>query len=307
MILNPYANRWEAGRRQAEAQEALQAAGVACDVVLTERPGHGIELAERAARERVSCVIAAGGDGSINEVVNGLAHVCLDGSHPWPALGLMPIGSANDLVANLGLPGDLAGAARVIAQGKLRKIDLCTMSFAAAGEAFSPLRYFVNNSGIGLEPTITLIQQEISWLHGTLRYLLATLIGVMRNPQWTMRLTWDDGEYHGPATLVTAGNAPRTGGLFYMTPHANPADGKLTFVYGSMPHRRQILALLPRTMKPGPGSYVEHPAIRELDTTWLRIHTEQPTPIHTDGEIQAESIQEIEFRILPQVLPIIVS
>ena len=307
MILNPYANRWKAASLQHEAEQALQQAGIGCTTVLTERPGHGIALAERAVREGFTTIIAAGGDGSINEVVNGIARACLEDAHPWPALGLMPLGSANDLVANLGLPADLAAAARTIAQAKTRLMDLCTVSFALSpGEAYSPPRYFVNNSAIGLEPTITLIQQEISWLHGSPRYLLATVMGILRNHQWNLRLAWDDGEYEGPSTLVTVGNNPRTGGLFYMTPHADPFDGKLTFVYGQMETRRKILALLPRTMKPGAGSYVEHPAIHEVHASWLRISVNKKTPIHTDGEIQAEGVQEVVYHVVPQILPTIV-
>lgn len=306
MILNPYANRWKAGRQQEEAQQALQDAGVAFQTVLTGSPGQGVELAERAVREGYTTIIAAGGDGSINEVANGIARACLEQHHPWPVLGLMPLGSANDLVANLNLPLDLASAARAIAQHKVRNMDLCTVSFAVhAGDSFSPVRYFVNNSAIGLEPSITLIQQAITWLHGSPRYLYATVLGVLRKPQWKMQLSWDDGEYEGPATLVTIGNNQRTGGLFFMTPHADPFDGLLTFVHGYMPTRRQILALLPRTMKPNEGSYVEHPAIHEIHSTWLRIRVETPTPIHTDGEIQAESIQEVEYRIVPHIIPMI--
>ncbi len=91
-----------------------------------------------------------------------------------------------------------------------------------------------------------------------MRYLVATLRGVSQNPQWSMQLEWEGGSYAGPVTLVTVGNHVRTGGLFYMTPHADAFDGLLTFVYGFMPTRWQILSLLPRTMKPGAGSYVEH-------------------------------------------------
>ena len=93
-------------------------------------------------------------------------------------------------------------------------------------------RYFDNNSAIGLEPCITLIQQRISWLRGSIRYVVAALVGVAKNPQWNMHLQWEDGEYNGPATLVTAGNNPLTGGVFYMAPHADPFDGKLNCVYG---------------------------------------------------------------------------
>jgi diacylglycerol kinase (ATP) len=156
-----------------------------------------------------------------------------------------------------------------------------------------------------LEPNVTLIQQRISWLRGSLRYIIATLAAVVKNPQWKMHLEWEGGEYSGPVTLVTAGNNPLTGGVFYMAPHANPFDGSLNCVYGYIPSRIQILRVLPRTMKAGVGNYVEHPSIHEIDVTWLKIHTDQPTPLHADGEIQFEATQDIEYRILPDYLSVL--
>jgi diacylglycerol kinase family enzyme len=127
----------------------------------------------------------------------------------------------------------------------------------------------------------------------------------MKNPQWTMQLEWDDGRYQGAATLVTIGNNPLTGGLFYMTPHADPSDGLLTFVFGAIKTRRQILQILPRTMKTGADSYVEHPLIKEFNSTWLRIHADQPTPVHADGEIMLTDAHFIRYRVLPNYLPVL--
>ena len=287
VILNPYSGRWTARKRRPEVEAALRKAGIDYELVETEGPGHGIELAEEAVRHGFSPVIAAGGDGSISEVVNGIAR-STKGGNPTP-LGILPLGSANDMVDNLKLPKDLTAAAEVIARGSAYPLDL--------GEVNG--RFFDNNAAIGLEPYITLIQQKITRLKGVLRYLAATLLGVKDNPRWIMHLEWDGGEYHGPVTLVTVGNSPRTGGLFYMTPHANPFDGRLTFVHGYMENRSQILKLLPRTMKAGEGSYVEHPNIHEIDSTWLRVRSEQPTPAHADGEIFSEAITELEYRIHP--------
>jgi diacylglycerol kinase family enzyme len=130
-------------------------------------------------------------------------------------------------------------------------------------------------------------------------------MGIIDNPKWNMQLEWEGGEYIGPVTLVTVGNTPLTGGVFYMTPHANPFDGLLTFVYGFMPTRRKIMSLLPRTMKPGEGSYIEHPSIHEVTSPWLRVHSEQPAPAHTDGEIISEDIHDLEYQIIPNCLPIL--
>ncbi|MBE0408720.1 MAG: diacylglycerol kinase family lipid kinase [Anaerolineales bacterium] len=299
VIYNPYSGRWNALKKKQEVEDALNRAGVKYELILTEGPGHAMDLAARAVNQGFDTVIAAGGDGTISEVVNGLAVASenLLKDRALGPLGIIPLGSANDMVDNLGLPKDIDEAAKVIASGNTKLIDLCKVNN----------RYFDNNSAIGLEPFITLIQQRIKRLKGTSRYLVATLMGVYANPSWKMRLTWENGDYYGPITLVTVGNSPRTGGVFYVTPHANPCDGLLTFVFGFMPTRRQTLQLLPRTMKPGRGNYVEHPDIHEINTPWLKINSETPTPMHADGEIQSEAILDLDYTILPERLSVLVN
>lgn len=307
VILNPYAGRWKALKMQEQLELELKKAGLAFELVQTQAPMHGTELAFEATIAGFSPIISAGGDGSISEVVNGIARASLKLGTPPPPIGVLPLGTANDLIVNLKLPLTLSEAVQVIAAGRFRAIDLGQATAWDVDGKASKTRYFDNNSAIGLEPSVTLIQQQIKWLRGTLRYLLATLIAILRNPQWTMHLRWSGGEYNGPGTLVTAGNNPLTGGLFYMAPHADPFDGLLSFVYGSMPTRRKILQLLPRTMKPGPGSYVEHPDIHEINSDWLSITTDQPTPLHADGEIMFERTNRIEYNVFPEYLPVLVN
>jgi YegS/Rv2252/BmrU family lipid kinase len=296
IILNPYANRWNAKARWPEAEAALKAAGVDFELVVSEYPRHIIELAEQAARQGFSPVVAAGGDGTIGETVNGLARAVKSEKDLLGPFGILPLGSANDLVDNLGLPKDLNAAAQVIAAGKTRRMDVGYVN------GF----YFANNSAIGLEAYITLVQQRITWIKGMLLYLVAAVRGIWDNPQWTAKIEWDGGQYEGPALLITVGNGPRTGGMFFMAPHADPFDGKLTFVYGYRRTRSQIFRLLPKTMKPGKGSFVEMDGIHEQQATWVKIHVEGPAPAHVDGEIFSESIQDLEYKIFPGRLRILV-
>ena len=305
IILNPYAGRWKGLQKRDEIEKVMKSVGMEFELVMTEAPNHGVELAYLAAKNGFTPVISAGGDGSVSEVMNGIVAAAQDTQTEPVPLGVLPLGTANDLVVNLGLPPDLQGAAKVIAAGYTRRIDLGEVSAWDGSNNTIKKRYFDNNSAIGLEPSITLIQQRISWLRGSIRYIVAALMGVVKNPQWKMHLQWEGGEYNGPATLVTAGNNPLTGGVFYMAPHADPFDGKLNCVYGYMPSRLQILRLLPRTMKAGVGNYIEHPAIHEINVSWLKIHTDQPTPMHADGEIQFEATQDIEYRTLPDYLPVL--
>jgi len=295
VILNPYASRWLAKKRLPEAEAALRAADVDYEVVVSDYAGHGIELAAEATQAGFNPVIAAGGDSTYNEVVNGLMKAAGENASQT-SLGILPMGTANDLAANLGIPDDLNAAAQIIAAGNHRLMDVCQVNN----------RFFVNNSAIGMETAITVIQMNMKRVHGIFRYILAALIGIARNPQWYMELEWDDGSYQGPVTLVSVGNNPRTGGVFYTVPHADPSDGKISFIYGSAPTRRQIIQLLPRMFKPGEGNIAESSAIHEIHTTTLRVHTEPGTPVHSDGEVFDMDIHDLEFGILPGKLPVLI-
>jgi diacylglycerol kinase (ATP) len=261
---------------------------------ISDRPRQVTELAEKAVRDGFSPIIAAGGDGTIGEVINGLARAARTDDAPLGPFGVLPLGSANDLACNVGLPLDLGAAAQVIASGHVRSMDLGWVNGL----------YFANNSATGLEPHITLIQQKITWLKGAPRYILAALRGIMDNPHWMMKISWDGGEYEGPSLLVTVGNGARTGGLF-MSPHADPFDGKFHFVYGYRKTRGEILSIFPRTMKPGPGNYVEAEGIHEQTATRIKVHLETPAAAHVDGEIFSTAIQDLEYRILPGRLKIL--
>ncbi len=285
VILNPYSNRWNAQKRWVEAEAALQACGVEFELKVSQHPTHIAELTQQAVAEGYELIVAAGGDGTIGAVVNAMAHACQPGK--MPALGVMPLGTANDFAYGLGLPFGLSDAAAVLAAGKLRAIDL--------GQAND--LYFANNSALGLEPYVTVIQSKITWIKGILRYLVAAVMAIMDRPRWDAEMEWEGGSYKGPISLVYVGNGPRSGGVFYMGPHAKLDDGKLTMVYGYRANRRGMFALLPKTMKPAEGSYVESEGMYEIDTAWLRVKLADPSPAHTDGELFDLQARQVEYRL----------
>jgi len=174
------------------------------ELAVSEHPRHIIDLAEQAARQGFSPIIAAGGDGTIGEVVNGLARAAKSEQDLLGPFGILPLGSANDLVDNLGLPRDLNAAAHIIAFGRTRRMDIGYVN------GF----YFANNSAIGLEPYITLAQQRITWIKGMIRYLVAAVRGIWDNPQWTAKIEWDGGQYEGPTLLVSVGTDPGPAAYF---------------------------------------------------------------------------------------------
>lgn len=291
IIVNPYAGRWKAKAAIPDIKWACQEIGLDCELVVTEGPNHGIELAREAALAGFSPIVSAGGDGSINEIVNGLMQAASD--RTAGPLGIIPLGSADDLADMLGLEKEIEAACRVILAEHTRIIDV----------GYVNGRYFGNNSAIGLEPMVTIAQAAMERIKGTPRYVLAALKAIFGHKPWHVRLAWDDGEYEGPIVLVSVGNTRRTGGMFFMTPHAEPDDGYLDFVFAGGLGRLKLLRLLPTTFD---GSHVERPEVSYARTTCLTIECDPPTPIQTDGELSELSATRIEYTILPSRLQVIV-
>jgi diacylglycerol kinase (ATP) len=294
VILNPYSNRWNSQKRWSEAESALKAAGVDFHLAVSEKKGQIVDLAEQAALQKFSPIIVAGGDGTIGDAANGLMRAAQSTRAPMPPLGIMPTGSANDIVYALGLPTDLSEAARVIAAGKTRAMDLGKLND----------RYFVNNSAAGLEPYVTIKHEKIHWIKGMARYLVAAVQAIVEKPEWNGEVKWDDGEFKGALSFISIGNGRRTGG-FFMTPHADPFDGKLTLAFGYRGTRLGLFQALPRAFNEDKGSYVEMDGMKEVHSTRVSIHLDQPSPAHTDGELFQQWIQDFEYEILPGCLNII--
>lgn len=295
VVLNPYSNRWNSQKRWPEAEAALKAAGVKFESAVSERKGQIVDLVRQAVQAGFSPIIVAGGDGSIGDAVNGLAKAAMSDREVLGPFGIMPLGSANDLVYSLGLPTDLKAAAGVIAAGRTKAMDLGRLND----------KYFANNSACGLEPYVTTKHERIHWIKGVLRYLVAAVQAIMDKPEWHGRVEWDDGIYEGPLSLVSVGNGRRTGG-FFMTPHADPFDGKLTLAFGYRGTRLGLFQALPRAFNEGKGSYVEMEGMREIHSTRVSIHLNRPSYAHTDGELLPGQLQDFEYEIFPKRLNIFV-
>lgn len=299
VILNPYSNRWGARQRWPEAEAALRQAGVNFEMWQSENPGDGILLAHKAVEQGYSPIIAAGGDGAIGEVLNGLHRAGMQAPEAQQTsprvlgpLAILPLGTANDLAHNLGLPLELVPAAQAIAAGVTRRFDL--------GQANEWV--FHNNSAVGLEPVVTQWNIRMVRLKGVLRYLVAALRAIAEGKSWSAQLEWDGGSYEGPISLVSVGNCAVTGGLFKMAPAADPQDGKLTFVYAHSASRLKMLSLLPRAIN---GSYVNDPLVHQHHTTRLMIKLSPGSPIQVDGELRALELSSVEYRALPARLDLL--
>ncbi len=291
VILSGYGGRLPVQAKVNQVEQALQSTDLKYELELTHHPHHAIDLACRAAQEGWPVIVAAGGDGTVNEVVNGLMQAA--GDEEIGRLGILPLGTGNDLADGLKLPRDLKLACERLRAGCTRLIDVGQVND----------RYFVNNAAVGLEAIVTMNHRQMRWVKGNVRYILAALKTVLQAQVWQMRLIWDHGDFEGPMAVVSVGNSNRTGGSFYMTPHARPDDGLIDFVYALGMSRWQLLRLLPKTFS---GAHIHHPLVNYQRTTHLSLRCSPPTPIQADGEIIAEDATALEFRILPQKLRVII-
>lgn len=294
ILLNPYANRWRAKTRLTAVESACQDAGLDFDLTLLPAPGQGRDLALMASSDGYDAVIAAGGDGTVNEVVNGLIAAAGDG--PTMPLGVLPIGTGNDFNDMAGLPRDIVQAVQIITQGKTRQID------AGRVVADDRIHYFGNNCAVAMEPMVTIENIRMTRLSGNIRYVAALVKALVRLKAWQMRITWDGGGYEGPAILLSVCNSPRTGGLFRMAPQALMDDGLFDFVFAPDLPMTTVLSLLPKLVR---GSHVHHAMITYGRTASLKIESDPGTPIHADGEVFTESAKSIVYEMLPEKITLL--
>ena len=244
-------------------------------------------------------MVAAGGDGTVNEVVNGLLSVAYEG--PSQPLGILPLGTGNDFSDMAGLPRDLMSAADVIARGNTRQIDAGIVSFSKdIGDGDGPQiwrsRYFDNSCGVAMEPSVALEVERMTRLSGNIRYVVGVLRGFLKLKAWHMQIHWDGGCFEAPTLLLSVANSPRTAGVFNIAPQASMDDGLFDVIFAPDMTKLEVLTILPRLVK---GSHINHQKIKTLRTTRLWIRSEPGTPLHVDGELITESAKVVNYQMLP--------
>jgi diacylglycerol kinase (ATP) len=216
LIFNPYAQ----GQKAAAFRSRLASLYPNCVVRLTRAPGEARHLAAQAVRDGFATIIAAGGDGTANEVVNGMADV--PQGLASARLGIVPLGTINVFARELGMPRNLAGAARMLTAGREMGIDLGRAEFMAGGQG--QCRHFLQLAGAGLDArAVELVNWELKKKTGPVAYAVAALKAMRENqPVITV-----EGAGSLSGQLVLLGNGRYYGGSFEVFPGASLRDGLL--------------------------------------------------------------------------------
>lgn len=297
IIVNPYANRGRAKKQIELIRGAYHAANIEHEIVLTTQPKEATQLAQQAATEGYSAVITAGGDGTVNEVINGLVCAAEPGQ-PTVPMGVIPVGTGNDFAFMLKLPNKIVPIVDNIVAGVTRQIDIgCVMI-----DGNESGHYFGNNCALAMEPMVNMESNRFTRLHGTPRYLAGLVAALFKLKAWQMDVEWDGGHFTGRSVLLSVCNGPRAGSTFMMAPDAKADDGLFDVGLAEDLSMPQILRVLPRLFN---GSYLQHPRVRSFRTAWLKISIPEGTPIHADGEMVADSAETITYSILPKKLTVL--
>jgi YegS/Rv2252/BmrU family lipid kinase len=281
LVVNPHSVGGSTGRRWPEFESRLrQRLTMPFDVAFTERAGHATLLAREGAA-RYDCVVAVGGDGTTNEVVNGLVddHGPL---RPELRLGIIPRGTGADFPRTLGIPHHLEDAAARLAQGNVREVDLAKVRFRDfTGQ--DTVRFFINAGEIGLGPVACQeVDRSSKRLGRRFTYTWAVLVATLRYRDRWVTLTLDGGEpWRIHLNNAWVANGQYSGSGIRMAPHARLDDGLLDVVAIAHTGFAQRVGLLRKLRS---GDFTDQPGVTYKTARRVEARSEETTLIEVEGE-----------------------
>lgn len=272
-IVNPISGDGAGGKFVPRLEEHLGSRRA--ELMVSTRRGHIEELAAEAVRKGADRVVGVGGDGTMQEITNGL--IAAGGG----SLGVVPIGRGNDLTRSLGLPLDPLAALDIALGPTTTRIDV--------GRAIrdAHLRHFVCAGGVGFDAQVswTMANPRPWWKNGRAGYFAGTLDELRRFHNQRLRITFEtvDGrEVVDHVSLMAAfANGPYYGGGMKICPDASLTDGQLDVCVVGDLSRFEALRELPGIYE---GKHVNNPKVRFYRARWLLIEGDEPTRVHLDGE-----------------------
>jgi diacylglycerol kinase (ATP) len=289
IIYNPSAGRGKSARKWQAIQDQL---GDEAVYRPTSSRGHAMDLAQQAAAEGFPTVVAAGGDGTVHEVINGL----LQAGQPTVPFGVLPLGSGNDYARLIGVPFDIHGMLARLRSSETWAVDAGHITLDGTIS-----RYFCNTFGMGVGGAVTWEASRIRWLRGIPLYGLASLKAIYRHYRnYQVTMLCDDVPMEAKLIYACAAIGKEEGGGFRVAPDARIDDGLFNLMYVTELSRLGALVVLPRLVIPGLRSGCR--AIQEKLVRNVTLHSNQPLPVHADGEVLAtpqQGAKECVVKMLP--------
>jgi diacylglycerol kinase (ATP) len=289
--VNPAAAGGTTGKRWPEIAHRAAQRGLDGDALISERPGQLTALASDAVAGGATRLVVVGGDGSVNEVVNGIAD-----AH-GVELAVIPRGTGWDFVRTFDIPRDLDAAVDVALTGSVREIDLGAVTYRTWGGE-DARSVFANVASAGISGAIAQrANQSSKALGGKVSYYWATLAVFVGWQTGEMRVTVDGESRNGKMIDAVVCNGRYLGGGMMMCPAAEPDDGVFDVLLIGDVTKRDLLLVLPKTYK---GNHLPHPRLELLRGKVVTVESGEPLPIELDGEQPGTT--PARFEVLPRAL-----
>jgi len=281
VVFNPNAAYGRSIKKLADIKARFGSLGIKATFMPTTHPGHGVELVANTELSPFDGLIAAGGDGTVFETLNGLY------KHPKTSripLGLLPIGTGNAFARDLGLqPSAWSDAIDLLHRGHTRQVDVGHVM--AADQSY----YFLNIVGMGFSVEAGMAALKLKIL-GNAAYTLATLWKVLKLKSYPLELEMDGEVIHSNNVFVTISNTRYTGTHFMIAPDAVIDDGLLDVTLLEALPRRRLLQLFPSIYS---GRHIEYREISTRKAAAINIRSPRAMLLGPDGEFYGNSPAEI--------------
>jgi len=285
VIANPAAGNGRGINHIERLRKLLDARRVSCEFLTTQGPGHATELAAQLAKSETRRVIVAGGDGTVSEVINGLAGTAVE-------IGVVAIGTGNDLARTLKLPyNDVAKAVAVALSGRARAVDL----------GRERRRFFVSSVGLGFASDVVEQTNRRSWLGGSAKFFFAVHRALHKLRAIPILLELDGEARELDCVSVLVQNTAYTGGGLLIAPDARIDDGLLDVAVIGAIGKLDLVCNFPRLYR---GTHSNHPKFAVYRARKVRIETATPLPVMLDGDIWGYS--PIEAEVVSQAVKVVV-
>jgi len=297
VIVNPVAGAYSTRRKWPLISKLLERIGLSFDFEYTQGVGHAIELARAAASDGYRYLVAVGGDGTVNEVANGILRSTAANN---TALGIVSTGTGSDFVRSVGIPRRYPDACSCLTSQRRLSIDVGVVEYQSGGQTLR--RFFVNTAGVGFDAAVVEKTERLpKYFGGTIPYLaglVRTLFGYKNKP---IVAEVGDEVVSGRMLDVVVANGGYFGGGMHVAPQAELGDSLLDVVIIGDMGKFELLKALPTVYK---GTHVNHPKVSMKKASRIAITSPEPMLVYADGELLGEC--PASFWLMPSALSIVV-
>jgi len=297
LIVNPTAGAGRTAKKWPYIKALLKNTGLRFEHDITVAPGHAIELAKSAVNKGYKLVVSVGGDGTINEIVNG---IYATGDMKDVELGIIGTGTGSDYIRTIGVSKYYQESCHHLMNPMKKSVDLGLVEFTANGQPAK--RIFANFAGLGFDAEVVkATTRKFKNFGGKPAYLMGLLSTFATYKNRNIHITMNGQSEDRKVCTIVMSNGKYGGGSMLLAPDADPSDGLFDVIIIGDVTKPDLLRSLPRIYK---GTHLTHPKVTVRRTNLITISSDEPMAIQADGDLVGEA--PARFTVLPSALNILV-